>query len=165
MITDVNNTNVEENPAEEDIYIDDDYFFEYNNDIEEEILSYLQGWTVKKEETIEEPETQDTSVSIIEDLELQSTKTVESLEVERYWNKTLRIVESYIQRTLEDITNDTHVILEGITMWCAGLLWKKYNIRVIDQEDQTPVTGFGDNLINNAKKILTPYSHFKCVLI
>ena len=46
----------------------------------------------------------------------------------------------------------------GILKWCAGRLWKKYDIRPSeDMTDGTPNWGYGDHLIYDAKKELAPY--------
>lgn len=46
----------------------------------------------------------------------------------------------------------------GVILWCAGLIWRKYDVRSTDQvEDSGFVTSYGDQLIIDAKKQLQPY--------
>ena len=47
----------------------------------------------------------------------------------------------------------------GVLLWCAGLIWRKYDIRANDQIEETGsfVISYGDQLIIDAKKQLEPF--------
>lgn len=46
----------------------------------------------------------------------------------------------------------------GLILWTAGLIWRKYNIRMNDNiEDSGTVVAYGDQLIIDAKEILNPF--------
>lgn len=51
-------------------------------------------------------------------------------------------------------------ISTAIYMWCAGLLWNKYNIRSNNQIDETNTLGFGDKLVIQAKEMLKQYKDY-----
>lgn len=157
--------------------------FEYSSTIEKNILNFLQGWEIRPleedtDETVLESEidslleTDDPDLEAdIDDLNLdvlnfQSVKEIFSSEVEAFWNKTVLLVESYLQRDLDEIEEDITglAVRNCIEMWCAGLLWKKYNLQVVDQEDDTNTIGYGDNLIITAKATLKPY-RYRCLSI
>lgn len=53
------------------------------------------------------------------------------------------------------------IIFAGLTMWTAGKLWQKYNVRVNNNEDETNVLGYGDKLVIQAKELLKPYKYYK----
>ena len=90
--------------------------------------------------------------------------TVEELET--FWVKTLNYAESYLQVKLDSFDSEIikNVIQTAMESWCAGLIYRKYNIRVIDQVDETQTTGYGDELIIQAKSILKPYQYKKLVI-
>lgn len=48
---------------------------------------------------------------------------------------------------------------QGVLLWCAGLIWRKYDIRANDQIEETGsfVVSYGDQLIIDAKKQLEPF--------
>ena len=50
---------------------------------------------------------------------------------------------------------------EAVINWCAGLVWRKYDIRANDQVEETGsyVVSYGDQLIIDAKNILQPFVH------
>lgn len=46
----------------------------------------------------------------------------------------------------------------GLILWTAGLIWRKYNIRINDNmEESGNVASYGDQLIIDAKEILKPF--------
>ena len=48
---------------------------------------------------------------------------------------------------------------QGVILYCAGLIWRKYDIRANDQIEETGsfVISYGDQLIIDAKKQLEPF--------
>lgn len=138
--------------------------YEYSETIEENILMHLEGWS-----TVEIEENYDTD-TFLEDEELEGlniTKTISSSELELFWGNAVLLVESYLQRNLDELELDicSNSIQNGISMWAAGLAWRKYNIRVMDQVDETNSTGYGDELIIQAKAALKPYRYRKLSFI
>lgn len=139
--------------------------FQFNEDITKNILNYLEGWKLKTEDTQDKAEvTSFLSESETDNLNVSKEITVEELET--FWVKTLNYAESYLQVELDSFDSEIikNVIQTAMESWCAGLIYRKYNIRVIDQVDETQTTGYGDELIIQAKSILKPYQYKKLVI-
>lgn len=139
--------------------------FQFNEDITKNILNYLEGWKLKTENTQNKNElTSFLSESETDNLNVSKEITVEELET--FWVKTLNYAESYLQVELDSFNSEIikNVIQTAMESWCAGLIYRKYNIRVIDQVDETQTTGYGDELIIQAKSILKPYQYKKLVI-
>lgn len=139
--------------------------FQFNEDITKNILNYLEGWKLKTEDTQNKTEvTSFLSESETDNLNVSKEITVEELET--FWVKTLNYAESYLQVKLDSFDSEIikNVIQTAMESWCAGLIYRKYNIRVIDQVDETQTTGYGDELIIQAKSILKPYQYKKLVI-
>ncbi|WP_283390497.1 hypothetical protein [Methanobrevibacter woesei] len=139
--------------------------FQFNEDITNNILNYLEGWELKTEDTQNKNEvTSFLSESETDNLNVSKEITVEELET--FWVKTLNYAESYLQVKLDSFDSEIikNVIQTAMESWCAGLIYRKYNIRVIDQVDETQTTGYGDELIIQAKSILKPYQYKKLVI-
>lgn len=135
--------------------------FDYNTNIETQILSNLDGWIISdnNSETVS-PYTDDLNIS-----ELSITKRVTSTEVELFYYKTLNLVTSYLGQNLDNFTTeDEPIIQECICLWAAGLLWRKYNLKITNQDDETNTLGYGDELIIKAKNTIKPYRYRKLVI-
>lgn len=107
------------------------------------ILNYLDGWI------LENPD----DVNLLE-----YNKKVTLEEVKQYYNTSVAYATSYLGFTATDTINEH--LLPFIYMWCAGLLWKKYDIRPNDLIDETYPIGYGDQLIITAKTGLKPYKKY-----
>ena len=66
------------------------------------------------------------------------------------------------EETVEE-TNFIKPISTALYLWCAGLLWNKYNIRSNNQIDETNSSffGYGDKLIIQAKEMLKSFKNYK----
>lgn len=139
--------------------------FQFNEDITKNILNYLEGWKLKTEDTQNKNEVTN-FLSESETANLNVSKEITVEELETFWVKTLNYAESYLQVKLDSFDSEIikNVIQTAMESWCAGLIYRKYNIRVIDQVDETQTTGYGDELIIQAKSILKPYQYKKLVI-
>lgn len=139
--------------------------FQFNEDITKNILNYLEGWKLKTEDTQNKNEVTN-FLSESETANLNVSKEITVEELETFWVKTLNYAESYLQVELDSFDSEIikNVIQTAMESWCAGLIYRKYNIRVIDQVDETQTTGYGDELIIQAKSILKPYQYKKLVI-
>lgn len=116
----------------------------YNNQIQERILSYLDGWTVFEDEDYYETE-----------LRLDTNKIVTSEEIETQWKKACLKISTYLY--VETLPSDERIV-EETCQYTAGLLFKKYTVSPNDNyEDNNPNTGYSNYLINNALKNLEPF--------
>ena len=130
------------------------------------VLVHLQGYVVESQTELSD---------------LDYDKMVSSEEVLALYGVTYAYVLSYLNlqelplttRT-DNITDgegniiDTEevevidpTIFTGLTMWTAGKLWQKYNVRVNNNEDETNVLGYGDKLVIQAKELLKPYKFYE----
>ena len=139
--------------------------YEYSQIIENNILEYLEGWSTTP--TAENNNTDNTFLDDNEINELNITKTITSNELNLFWDKAVLLAEAYLQRNLDELEIDVcnNAIQNAIEMWTAGLIYRKYNIRVIDQTDETDTKGYGDELIIQAKTTLKPYKYRKLCFI
>ena len=127
-----------------------------DNEIINSVLVHLQGYVVESDEPISD---------------LEYDKKVSSDEVLSFYRITTSYVKSYINQselptiteTVEDeeIEVTDPIVLDALSMWTAGRLWQKYNVRVNNQEDETNILGYGDKLVIQAKEILKPYKYYK----
>ena len=127
-----------------------------DNEIIDSVLVHLQGYVVESDEPISD---------------LEYDKKVSSDEVLSFYRITTSYVKSYINQselpTVTEIVEDEEIevtdpiVLDALSMWTAGRLWQKYNVRTNNQEDETNILGFGDKLVIQAKEILKPYKYYK----
>lgn len=164
--------------------------FEYSNDIAEKILSYLEGWTIEippnnppsednNGDDGEEDSTDEVQSFLTEEeiSELNISKALSSEEVELFYTKAFYNVQAYLGTSFENVippnsdndsddpTGTEEIILENICQWAAGLLWKKYNVKPVESVDETPFTGYGDDLIYKSKKSLQSFRYRKLVFL
>ena len=127
-----------------------------DNEIIDSVLVHLQGYVVESDEPISD---------------LEYDKKVSSDEVLSFYRITTSYVKSYINQselpTVTEIVEDEEIevtdpiVLDALSMWTAGRLWQKDNVRTNNQEDETNILGFGDKLVIQAKEILKPYKYYK----
>ena len=111
-------------------------------DIINEVLLKLDGWVLT-----------DTDV----DTPLDFNKKISENEIIDFYNTAKDYAISYLQKNnLEEVV----IIDTALILWCAGLLWNKYNIRSNNQVDETYPIGYGDKLIIQAKEMLKPYKSY-----
>ncbi len=141
--------------------------YTYSSIIENKILSYLEGWKTVVLSSGSELTNEISSFLSDEEIEnLNVVKKITSEELELFFTKASLQVTSYLGITLENIPSEEYeVILEGICQWTAGLLWKKYNVKPVENVDETPFTGYGDDLLYKAKKQLQPYRYRKMIIL
>ena len=127
-----------------------------DNEIIDSVLVHLQGYVVESDEPISD---------------LEYDKKVSSDEVLSFYRITTSYVKSYINQselpTVTEIVEDEEIevtdpiVLDALSMWTAGRLWQKYNVRTNNQEDETNILGYGDKLVIQAKEILKPFKYYK----
>ena len=86
-------------------------------------------------------------------------KEVTSEEVEDAFNSATNYATSFCY--LEELPKNNPIVDTALDFWAAGLLWKKYDIRPNDQEDESYTIGYGDNLIIQAKQMLKPFKYYE----
>lgn len=131
----------------------------------EKILGYLDDWILKTENNESSTNNDDitsltTDSSLLDDEDredlINHNKELTLQEIQLVFIATFYEVQNYLKREMTPDRNSQY--WNGILKWCAGRLWKKYDIRPSeDMTDGTPNWGYGDHLIYDAKKELAPY--------
>ena len=91
--------------------------------------------------------------------DLDYDKQVTNEEIEDVFDSAINYARSFCRQ--ETLPFDNVIVNTAIDFWAAGLLWKKYDIRETDQEDETYTTGSGDHLIIQAKQMLKPFKFYE----
>lgn len=138
----------------------------YDEGVRDEILSYLDGWVIQLEPspTKDEEDEETTTLEEPDDIysELNNSKKITDQEIQQFYTKTIKQVKRYLGRDPKKlIKNNPIEISEAICCWCAGLLWKKANVKAYEQNDETNQVGYGDGLIKTAREDLRPYRFSK----
>ena len=119
------------------------------------ILAYLQGWVICDEAPLFDSEYAQSYLhhNDIDD-SLNEVNHITKAELEIFYQKGKEATKSWIWFDYIPLIPPVH---EGMLMWTAGLIWKKYNVKENELMDQTNAYGYGDQLIAQAKKLLQPY--------
>ena len=120
--------------------------------IVEQILYKLDRWIL--EDDIETDELTD----------MDFNKSITSEEVLHFYNVAYNYALSYTQLDAfptvtklvdgVEVTEISSQIFTALTLWSAGLIYRKYNIRSNDNIDESVTIGYGDSLIIQAKEML-----------
>lgn len=128
---------------------------EYNTEIQDQILSHLDGWVLDSTEN-------DTGEvdPFIEDITLYKdnpNKKVTIKEVEDFYKDALNKAYAYTNRlNVEDLTSiEEKMFIKGVCLLAASDLWNKYNIRVNNEDmEDTYVQSYGGLLYKQSMNIL-----------
>jgi len=132
---------------------------EYNEEIQNQILSHLDGWAVST--VTEETETVEPFIDDIADFqEKNCNKRVSSSEVRNFFYISFDKALLYCNRL--DINNfstaEKDFFLRGVCLLAASDLWNKYNIRVNNEDmEDTYVQSYGGLLYKQAMNILNSF--------
>lgn len=124
-----------------------------------QILLLLDGWVL------------DDEVKTDELTDLDFNKSITSEEVLTFYNIAYNYALSYtklsafptIVKTVgegEEIEELSPQTFTALTLWSAGLIYRKYDIRSNDQIDESVTIGYGDSLIIQAKEMLKGYKQY-----
>ena len=118
-----------------------------NNDIITQTLLYLDNWVL------------DTDVTSKELTSMDYNKSVTADEILSFYETAVNYAISYTQNT--GIT-EIEICETAFCLWCAGLLWGKYNQQINNNLDETNPNpfGYGDKLVIQAKQILKPFINY-----
>lgn len=151
---------------------------EYSSEIEEQILSHLDGW-----EIIGEPVTDDESnteqvnsntnltgstnngevqpfIDNISEYKNNPNKKVTSKEVEKFYEIALDKSYTYTNRlNVDDLTDiEEQMFIKGVCLLTASDLWNKYNIRVNNEDmEDVYVQSYGGLLYKQSINILKSF--------
>ena len=150
---------------------------EYNSEIEEQILSHLDGWEIVEQVTDDESNTEQVnsntnSTGSTNNGEVQPfidnitkykdtpNKKVTSKEVEMFYEIALDKSYTYTNRlNVDDLTNiEEQMFIKGVCLLTASDLWNKYNIRVNNEDmEDVYVQSYGGLLYKQSINILKSF--------
>lgn len=136
----------------------------YNCDIQNMIISNLDGWVIQEDNTQEsnnenESDTIDPFMTS-EELSDKANKIITSTECKLFYEETLDMAYSHTNRlNIEDLTEvEARIFLRAVCKWTASNLWNKYNIRVNNEDlEDTYVQSYGGLLYKSALKSLQQF--------
>lgn len=135
----------------------------YNSNIQNQILSNLDGWIIETipESTDESTENNDVNPFMTADeFNQKANKVITSTECQLFYEETLDNAFLYTNRlNIDDLSEmEARIFIRAVCKWTASNLWNKYNIRVNNEDlEDTYVQSYGGLLYSSAMKALQPF--------
>lgn len=135
----------------------------YNSNIQNQILSNLDGWII---ETIPETDSESTENNDVnpfmtaDEFQKKANKVITSTECQLFYEETLDNAFLYTNRlNIDDLSEmEAKIFIRAVCKWTASNLWNKYNIRVNNEDlEDTYVQSYGGLLYSSAMKALQPF--------
>lgn len=141
---------------------------EYNQEIEEQILSHLDGWKIEAtDENVASlnttTETQGEVSPFIDDITEYAdnpNKKISSEEVQNFYELALQKAYSYTNRlNVTDLSIiEEKRFVDGVCLWAASDLWNKFNIRVNNEDmEDVYVQSYGGLLYKQSITVLNSF--------
>lgn len=132
----------------------------YTCDIENQILSNLDGWRI--EELVENDENVENENGVnpfitSEEFQHKANKVITRAECKLFYEETLDNAFIYTNRlNIDDLSSvEARVFIRAVCKWTASNLWNKYNVRVNNEDlEDTYVQSYGGLLYSSAMKSL-----------
>lgn len=134
----------------------------YNSDIENMILSNLDGWVIEQTPSgnSNEEENEINPFMTRTELQTKANKVITSTECELFYEETLDMAYMHTNRlNIDDLSEvETRAFIRAVCKWTASNLWNKYNIRVNNEDmEDTYVQSYGGLLYKSALNALQPF--------
>ena len=134
----------------------------YNSDIQNMILSNLDGWVIEQSTSgnSNEEETEINPFMTRTELQTKANKVITSTECELFYEETLDMAYMHTNRlNIDDLSEvETRAFIRAVCKWTASNLWNKYNIRVNNEDmEDTYVQSYGGLLYKSALNALQPF--------
>lgn len=132
---------------------------EYNEGIQKQILSHLDGWEIYSTEPQPTGEVQ-AFINDISEYKNNPNKRVTSNEVEAFYETALQKSYAYCNRlNVDDLSSiEEEMFIKGVCLLTASDLWNKYNIRVNNEDlEDVYVQSYGGLLYKQAINILNSF--------
>jgi len=135
----------------------------YNSNIQNQILSNLDGWII---ETIPDTDSESTENNDVnpfmtaDEFQKKANKVITSTECQLFYEETLDNAFLYTNRlNIDDLSEmEARIFIRAVCKWTASNLWNKYNIRVNNEDlEDTYVQSYGGLLYSSAMKALQPF--------
>lgn len=128
---------------------------EYNTEIQDQILSHLDGWVLDSTES--DTGEVDPFIEDISEYKDNPNKKVTSKEVQDFYDNALEKAYIHTNRlNVDDLTSvEEKMFIKGVCLLAASDLWNKYNIRVNNEDmEDTYVQSYGGLLYKQSMNIL-----------
>ena len=134
----------------------------YNSDIQNMILSNLDGWVIEQTTSgnSNEEENEINPFMTRTELQTKANKVITSTECELFYEETLDMAYMHTNRlNIDDLSEvETRAFIRAVCKWTASNLWNKYNIRVNNEDmEDTYVQSYGGLLYKSALNALQPF--------
>ena len=135
----------------------------YSSDIENMILSNLDGWVIETSESSENQNENDDDINPFmtrTELQTKANKVITSTECQVFYEETLDMAYMHTNRlNIDDLSEvETRAFIRAVCKWTASNLWNKYNIRVNNEDmEDTYVQSYGGLLYKSALNGLQPF--------
>ena len=134
----------------------------YNSDIQNMILSNLDGWVIEQTTSgnSNEEENEINPFMTRTELQTKANKVITSTECELFYEETLDMAYLHTNRlNIDDLSEvETRAFIRAVCKWTASNLWNKYNIRVNNEDmEDTYVQSYGGLLYKSALNALQPF--------
>jgi len=134
----------------------------YNSDIQNMILSNLDGWVIEQSTSgnSNEEENEINPFMTRTELRTKANKVITSTECELFYEETLDMAYMHTNRlNIDDLSEvETRAFIRAVCKWTASNLWNKYNIRVNNEDmEDTYVQSYGGLLYKSALNALQPF--------
>ena len=136
---------------------------EYNEDIQKQILSNLDGWEVYSTE----PQPTGEVTAFIDNIgkyKDNPNKKVTVVEIQTFYENALDKSYAYCNRlNVEDLSSiEEQMFIKGVCFLAASDLWNKYNIRVNNEDmEDVYVQSYGGLLYKQSMNILKSFINQK----
>lgn len=136
---------------------------EYSTEIEQIIISNLDGWIVIPDTETNNNNNSNSDVDPFmtsSELNTKSNKTITRTEARLFYEEALDKSLLYTNRfNIDDLSIlEAKAFLRAVCKWTASNLWNKYNIRVNNEDmEDTYVQSYGGLLYHNAIDGLKPF--------
>lgn len=137
----------------------------YTSEIENLIISNLDGWVIEDPKPKSENEDENKSGGIspfmtTDEMKVKANKVITSTECQAFYEETLDMAYMHTNRLNIDDLNEveTRAFIRAVCKWTASNLWNKYNIRVNNEDmEDTYVQSYGGLLYKSALTSLNPF--------
>lgn len=132
----------------------------YDADIENQILSNLDGWRIESDDNTTEETNGVNPFLTSEEFQHKANKVITRNECKLFFEETLDNAFMHTNRlNIDDLSEiETRTFLRAVCKWTASNLWNKYNVRVNNEDlEDTYVQSYGGLLYSSAMKTLQPF--------
>lgn len=139
----------------------------YTSEIENLIISNLDGWVIEDPKPKKTSENEDENKSggispfmTTDEMKVKANKVITSTECQAFYEETLDMAYMHTNRLNIDDLNEveTRAFIRAVCKWTASNLWNKYNIRVNNEDmEDTYVQSYGGLLYKSALTSLNPF--------